>query len=502
MSKSTTKSYVVSYELKFDEANPMSVLSKLDKIAVDIYNTVLREGLKRLHKVQHDRIYQSYREEYVKLLQKKKLTSVDKKIKNELSKQMNEICKDYGFAEYDLYHYVVVPRHHFHNQLGAHECQKLASIAFKALQNLRFGKAEKVHFKKRDELISITSKDNTTGIRFDRDTMSVRYKSHSFPIIIKPNDQYAQIAFLDRVKYVQLMPKRIRGKVRWFANITFEGIPPQKENHVFRDEETVQGIDIGVSTVAVVNEHEAHLYELAEGCNLDMHKKRIIERKMDRSRRVTNPDNYNADGTVKKGRHTWKQSNAYKKLKAKLAEISRKITIKRKQEHEMLANKILASGTDIRVESMSFKGLQKRSKNITRKSNGRINSKKRFGKTIQSRAPAMLLSILNRKLGYIDSSIKKVNTAKVKASQYNPLTKTYQRKELKDRMIQLKDGTIVQRDMLSAYILANTNSSLASLNKKKCLQGFDNFKRLQDSEIQRLRPFIQKNTCFSARRRE
>ena len=50
MGKSTTESYVVSYELKFDEANPMSVLSKLDKIAVDIYNTVLREGLKRLHK--------------------------------------------------------------------------------------------------------------------------------------------------------------------------------------------------------------------------------------------------------------------------------------------------------------------------------------------------------------------------------------------------------------------------------------------------------------------
>lgn len=486
MNRSATKSYVVSYELKFNEANPMSVLSKLDKIAVDIYNTVLREGLKRLHKVQHDRIYQTYREEYVKLLQKKELTPADKKIKSELSKQMNEICKEYGFTEYSLHTYVVISKRHFDDTLGIGECQKLASIAFKALQNLRFGKAEKVNFKKRDELISITNKANTAGVRFDRNTMCIRYRKHSFPIIIKPDDQYAQLAFLDRVKYVQLMPKKIRGKIRWFANITFEGIPPQKENHIFGDENTVQGIDIGVSTVAVVNEHEAHLYELAEGCTLDMRKKRIIQRKMERSRRTTNPDNYNADGTVKKGRHTWKQSNAYKKLKARLAEISRKIAIKRKQEHEMLANKILASGTDIRVENMSFKGLQKRSKNITRKSNGRINSKKRFGKTIQSRAPTMLLSILDRKLGYIDSSIKKVNTAKVKASQYNPLTKTYQRKELKDRMIQLKDGIIVQRDMLSAYILANTNSSLASINKKKCLQGFDNFKRLQDSEIQRL----------------
>ena len=38
---------------------------------------------------------------------------------------------------------------------------------------------------------------------------------------------------------------------------------------------------------------------------------------MDRSRRATNPQNYNPDGTIKKGKKTWKYSNRYKKLKAK-----------------------------------------------------------------------------------------------------------------------------------------------------------------------------------------
>lgn len=44
---------------------------------------------------------------------------------------------------------------------------------------------------------------------------------------------------------------------------------------------------------------------------------------MDRSRRATNPQNYNDNGTIKKGKKTWNYSNHYKKLKAKHAELCR-----------------------------------------------------------------------------------------------------------------------------------------------------------------------------------
>lgn len=42
---------------------------------------------------------------------------------------------------------------------------------------------------------------------------------------------------------------------------------------------------------------------------------------MDRSRRATNSQNYNEDGTIKKGRKTWRYSNHYKKLKEKHSEL-------------------------------------------------------------------------------------------------------------------------------------------------------------------------------------
>ena len=58
MAKSNTSSYVVTYELAFDNDNPSSVLDKLEKIAKAIYNDCLNECLKRYHKLIHDKKYQ------------------------------------------------------------------------------------------------------------------------------------------------------------------------------------------------------------------------------------------------------------------------------------------------------------------------------------------------------------------------------------------------------------------------------------------------------------
>lgn len=76
---------------------------------------------------------------------------------------------------------------------------------------------------------------------------------------------------------------------------------------------------------------------------------------------------------------------------------------------------------------------------------------------------------------------------KVKASQYNPLDGSYKKKELVDRMFQLDDNVIVQRDMLSAYVIAHTTDKLDSIDKTSCLEDFERFWELQDLEIQNLK---------------
>ena len=99
----------------------------------------------------------------------------------------------------------------------------------------------------------------------------------------------------------------------------------------------------------------------------------------------------------------------------------------------------------------------------------------------------MLLSIIDRKLQYKNLRLKKVNTFKVKASQYNPIDGTYTKKQLKDRLVKLNETTIVQRDLLSAYIIAHTNDDLETIDIVSCYDEFSSFKQLQDIEIQRLK---------------
>ena len=420
MAKSNTSSYVVTYELAFDNDNPSSVLDKLEKIAKAIYNDCLNECLKRYHKLIHDKEYQ---------LLVKELKNTNNK--NELNKQLNDIALSYGYSEYDMHKYVKKPYEYFNKKLGSHECQKIATRAFKATEKLRYHQA-------------------------------------------------------DKVKYVRIYPNYIRNKKRWFVQLIFKGTPPSK-NRQYGDNFKVQGIDIGTSTIAVVSSNEVKLKELAPNCKENEHKIKVYQRKLDRSRRTTNPSNYNEDGTIAKGKHKLYKSKNYLKTQAKLKDEYRKLSVKRKQAHEILANQIIAESLDIRVEEMNFKGLQKRSRKTTINKNGKINFKKRYGKTIKNRAPSMFLTILDRKLKYYNLELKKINTYKVKASQYNPIDRTYKKRQLKDRLIELDEGIIVQRDLLSAYIIAHTNDDLETIDEVSCYDDFDTFKKLQDKEIQRLK---------------
>ena len=474
MAKCNSSSYIVEYELAFDNENPVSVLDKLEKIAKAIYNDCLNECLKRYHKLVHDKKYQELLKEYK--------TSNNKR---ELIKKLNDIALSYGYSEYSMHEYVKKPYENFNKKLGSHECQKLATRAYKAVERLRYHQADKVNFKGKYDSISIEGKSSTSKLHYS-DNLSISYGKYKYKLKIKRNDTYAWLALIDIVKYIRIYSKTIRGKKRWFAQLIFNGCPSSK-NRQYGDSSKTQGIDIGTSTIAVVNGDEAKLLELAPNCRENERMIKALSCKLERSRRATNPNNYNEDGTITKGKHNWHKSKNYLNAQAKLKDEYHKLSVKRKQAHEILANQIIANGTDIRVEEMNFRSLQKRSKKTTTNKNGKINSKKRYGKTIKTRAPSMLLSIIDRKLQYKNLRLKKVNTFKVKASQYNPIDGTYIKKQLKDRLVKLDETTIVQRDLLSAYIIAHTNDDLESINVVSCLNDFNSFKRLQDIEIQRLK---------------
>lgn len=293
----------------------------------------------------------------------------------------NKLRKDFGVIKFDLNKFVKPMGQKFKQNLGSQMVQEIAERSFSTFEKLMFGEAKKVRFKTFGEFYSVREKGNITGFRYFEDRNVMEWLGLTMPVIIKRNDEYANQCFLDKLKFCKLVKKVIRGKNRYFVQMTFEGVPPQKKNRkVSTNENARVGLDIGTSTLAIASEKEVKILELAEDINIDEKLKRVLQRKLDRQRRANNPNKYNEDDTIKVGnREKWVQSKSYIKTKLALAEIQRKIADKRKQSHNKLANYILSLGLDVRVETMNFKGLQKRTKETTiNEKTGKINHKKRF----------------------------------------------------------------------------------------------------------------------------
>lgn len=366
--------------------------------------------------------------------------------------------------------------------------QALATRAFNAFQKYMFHDAKRVNYIKYNELYSIEGKTNAQGIKY-RDGI-IQWNKLNIPVVIKNNDAYAQMAIQNRVKYCRIVKKEIKGKVKYYVQLVLEGIPPIKVNKYGEIKGQIGqgdvGIDIGTKTIAISSKYDVKLLELSPNINNIDREIKLIQHKMDRSRRSMNLNKYNENGTINtKNRDKWIYSNHYMKLKSQRKELYRKQTEIRKQDHYKMINELLVLGDKFYVETMNYKGLQSRSKNTTKNKQGKFNKKKRFGKSLANKAPSMFLTMLNNKLKWNGEKLYKIDTAKVKASQYNHIEDKYIKKELKERWNYF-DNYKIQRDLYSSFLIMNVKNNLKEIDRNKCFEAFDNFKMLHDKEIIRI----------------
>ena len=473
--------FVVQFQLRTEKYQE-DILNKRFKIGRKIYNSLVNVTQKRY-------------KEMIKTKQYRNLLnslSNDKKKDKDIWKQINEMRKHYGMSEYSFHEDVKKMQKHFKDNIDSFTAQKIATTLWKAYDKLFFGNGDRIHYKKYDSLNSLEGKSNNTGIRFKNDYLI--WNGLDIPVFIDYDNYYEYQAMQCDICYCRIVRKFIHNKNHYYVQIVFKGNPPVKVNtetgeikHAIGYGDV--GIDIGTSIVAISSESDVKILELADNVQNIENKKRLLLRKMDRSKRATNPDNFNKDGTIKKQGNKkviWNKSNHYIKYQNQLKELYRKQADVRKYQHECLANYIVSLGNNIYVEHMNFSGLQKRSKSTEKNDKGKFKKQKRFGKSLANRAPAMLMTIINRKLKYFDTMLFEINTYKTKASQFNHFDCTYNKKSLSQRWNNF-NGMKIQRDMYSAFLIMNINNDLESFDINKCNDRFDNFKRLHDIEVNRLR---------------
>ena len=473
--RAQTPSYVVSTKVPL----PESIAKRLEKslrISNSAYNEALSFGLKRFEALKQNSQYQDLLEARRPVAAKLAALKKAKKKDKALSKQVKEyndalfeLRKAYSLTEFELQKYLAQQRRKPgspYQQFNAGEIQVIASQAYKTLEKVLFYqiKPHKVRFRSKFDLdVSFRNRVNTTGTRLEpsnRKDVAYRlyiHKASTFvDIPVKAFNKYQQTSLMrsEKIKYVQIIRKTIRGKKVYYLQIVCQGFPPSKDTKG----EGVVGIDPGISTVAFASPSEMALVDLVPAAITQKEKLlKQLDQRIERSRRVNNPECYDERGKIKKGARFKRPSNRQMRLRNRRRKAYRSLSEERKKLQGQLVSRIVSQASCIRVEELGVKGLQKRSRDIRiNPKTNRPYSKKRYGKAIFRAAPSSFRTALETRAFQLGIEFEVISPKDVKPSQYNHITQTFEKKSLSTRVYDLSDEyTGVQRDLYSAFLIGH-----------------------------------------------
>ena len=310
------------------------------------------------------------------------------------------------------------------------------------------GQAKKVRFKVPSRFRSLEGKTNKQGIRLKNNQL--KWGKLEITLIIDWLNPVIKHGLDSKIKYVRILWRELRGKRRWYVQLINEGLPYQKPINYVSD--GVVGLDLNISNIAFVGDRKAGLLPFAENVPTYQKQIRCLQRKMERSRRSNNPDNYHPlfeakkgrkivikKGSPIKGKRGWNNSKTYDRTAAKKRELERKKAAYAKSQNRKIVNEILRHGKQIKTENVSVKGWQRR-----------------YGKAIGAKSPGFVQSELKRKAESAGGSFQFFSTRKTALSQTH-LNGERIKKSLSQRVHQDNSGIIMHRDLFSAYLARYVN---------------------------------------------
>ena len=394
---------------------------------------------------------------YRKLLQLYGSTE-DKKKRKTYAGQLNEMQEQYNVT-WDFCRVSMIP---IGKKYGIDAIFALAKAedVWRGVEKCLYGNGKTLHFSRYGDLPCIRAKQINRGIPMSVKNNELQFKLGKTVFGIQVKDRFqtdevnavldylAQPEVIDdkavkilqdeaccistyRPCYATLVPKFIRGKYRVYLHLVIEGKAKPKYDSSGKPRHKygrgVVGADIGTQTIAYTSDTETGLKNLSERGNSIQKSERLERlyyRAMDRSRRATNPENYNTDGTIKKGKKKWTYSRHYKKLKAKHAELCRINAINRQLAINEDVNHLRCLGDIFVTEPKNAARLMKRAKETTVNNKGRINRKKRFGKSVKNRCPGGFQAAVENKFKTSGGTYIEVPN-NYRASQYDHTADDY-----------------------------------------------------------------------------
>ena len=500
--------YILELKLNTDKQSDWNYLQHYFEEVARIGNTVRRFAIRQLNLLRRD-------PNYITLLKQYNALPKEDPARKLVSAQLTAIVQSYGLSRRGVEKFATQLRRNL-SRVHSDVYQNLCSDVWRSVEKYLYGNGKQVHFKKWAEFTSFEGKKNTTGIIYQNGKVYLNCgpKHPQGGIVLStilPSNEnglhylYETSCLNDRTKYCRIVRKLFPSGWQYYIQLVQAGTPPQK--HVIGAGRV--GVDIGTSTAAVVaDDGYCSLEKLGETVQYSQNAVAKLQRKMDRSRRQLNPGNYKADGSIREGKKTWVYSQSYYKTRNLCIALQRRQSASLKQWQEAYANEVIEHGNEIFVEAMNFRALQKRAKTAAKRKKSMVvktaagvktihpyQRKKRFGKSIGVHAPGQFIRILKRKL-QADGVVHEVNTRQFRASQYDHVSDSYIRKKLSKRN-NVIGGEWIQRDLYSAFLLKNSDSSLEHADRNRCFATYPAFRNAHHQCIDAIKHSHKKvPSCF------
>jgi len=446
MSKRTkTPSFILELAIKVSPGQSKVIRSRFEA-GRNLYNALLSEAVKRLKALRNSPEYQAAR-----------ATPKTPEYKEEKRAAFKEARSQYGFTEYALHAFATTARTNWiAEHIDANTAQTLATRAFRATDQVVFGKAKKVRFKSLGRgLDSLEGKSQKQGLRFvlEENNGSLVWGKLVIPALIDWTDPviYHALREAGKIKYARLVSRKASSPraegadctgQRYYVQLVIEGKSYQKLKNAPGN--AVIGLDIGPSTIAAVSQDggEARLELFCAEIMPDAKAKRRLQRKLDRQRRAGNPDNFDQKGRITRGKRlVWNNSHSYQITRRRLATTDRKLSAHRKSLQGALANSLVRVGNVIKTEKVSYKGWQKL-----------------YGKSVGTRGPGMFVEKLKRTVARTGGTFLEFSTRTTKLSQLCHACGSLTKKPLSQRWHKCECGLgPVQRDLYSAWLASHIN---------------------------------------------
>lgn len=254
-------------------------------------------------------------------------------------------------------------------RIGSRIALALAREVHQNVSEWLYGRAQRPRPKHPRTRTTVWNNDSESGLLYRDEALhwsiATRHKSLHIPVDFtgwsrKRRDWLAR----QRIARAGVQREQVRGWERWFVLLCVKAPPYRSEEYLDSVQHAFQGLDLGPSRVALVSQERAEIIPLIAREELEAEREaRKLERRrqraVQRSRRASNPEAFNKDGSSKKGVKQRKLSKRGKRRAARLATSKRKRTIHRRQRQQRVIREIVSRGSTIAAEDLDYRAWQR-----------------------------------------------------------------------------------------------------------------------------------------------